>query len=227
MNTTIPGWERKTAFVLRTLILLSGIYQTLFAEHAIGILTLICLALITLPGLYTRHTVKRFPIEIEILLFIMVLIQFVLGEARDLYVNIPYYDKIVHWMLPMFLGIIGFLIFYTLHATGKLKTSISAMMLMIILITLGIGAAWEIFEYSSDVLISPHFPNWPHFQGNAQQEALTDTMTDLIDDTLGAVFGSLLGLWVIGKNYSKNGRMTALINEMNDLFSHKQEAVVK
>src|SRR4051812_4590086 len=116
---TVPQWEKNLIIILGVLILLSGIYQTLFGETEIGILTLLCFAIITVPGFFTRNFIKRFPIEIEIILFIMVFLQFILGEARDFYTDIPYYDKIVHYMIPMFLGLIGFLIFYTLHVTGK------------------------------------------------------------------------------------------------------------
>lgn len=220
--SVIPGWERKIVFFLGAFILLSGMYQTLFGEREIGILTLICFAAISAPRFFTRDYIKKFPVEIEILLFFMVLFQYVLGEARDFYVTIPYYDKIVHYMLPLFLGIIGFLIFYTLHVTEKLKTSLSAMMVIIILITMGIGAGWEIFEYLSDVFLAPNIEGWHHFQGNAQQDPLTDTMTDLIDDTLGAIFGAALGLWVMKRHYGNNGRMASLIDEVDKTFERKK-----
>jgi uncharacterized membrane protein YjdF len=218
----IPAWEKNSKIILGIIILVSGIYQTFFGELAIGLLTLLSLAVITIPGFFTKNFIKKFPIEIEILLFIMVMLQFVLGEARDFYTNVPYYDKIVHYMIPMFLGIIGFLVLYTLHMTGKLQTSITVMMILITLITLGIGAAWEILEYASDVLIAPRIPGWHHFQGNAQQDALTDTMTDLIYDTLGAVFGSLLGLWLLGKKIGTRRR--SLINEIDNMMYKNQKA---
>lgn len=218
VRDVIPGWEKKTVVVLETLIVASGIYQTFFGETVIGVITLICAVVIVAPGLFTRNFIEKFPIEIEIILFIMVLFQFVLGEARDFYNNIPYYDKLVHFMMPMFLGILGFLVFYTLYITGKMKTSIFAMMFIIILITLGIGAAWEIVEYLSDVFLLPTIPGWHQFQGNPQQDALNDTMTDLIVDTLGGVFGALLALWLLGKQFSQTTRRDALLSEINAVF---------
>jgi hypothetical protein len=222
MSTIVRPWERKLDFILKLLIFLSGMYQTFFGEHAIGIVILVCLVLITAPGLVTKNYIRHFPIEIEILLFSMILIQFVLGEARDLYINIPYYDKFVHYILPLFLGVIGFLIFFTLYATGKLKTSRSAMMVIIILITLGVGALWEIVEYANDVILWAHIPGWPHMQGNAQQDPFSDTMTDLVNDTIGAVFGALIGLWIIGRNYDKKGRMQGLVEEVSEILDKKR-----
>ena len=124
-------------------------------------------------------------------------------------------------MIPMLLGIIGFLIFYTLYATGRIKTSMTAMIFIIILITLGIGALWEIIEYSSDVFLYSNIPGWHHFQGNAQQDALNDTMTDLIDDMLGAIFGALLGLWVISKESYREKRLPELVKEVNNSLFKK------
>jgi hypothetical protein len=214
-------WERKIAIILGFLILLSGIYQTFFGEQSLGLLILLSWVVITVPGFFTRNYIRYFPLEIEILLFIMVVLQFIIGEVHHFYSQVPYYDNITHCLFPLFLGIIGFLIFYTMYVTKKIQTSMTAMMIIIIFITIGIGAAWEIFEYSSDVLIYPRVEGWHHFQGNAQQDALNDTMTDLIYDTLGSVFGALLGLWVMKKNYGKNGRMKELVDEVNETLDKK------
>jgi hypothetical protein len=60
---------RRLAWVLRALILASGIYQTFFGETDIGIITLVCLAVIVAPAFFTRGLINFFPIEIEIILF--------------------------------------------------------------------------------------------------------------------------------------------------------------
>jgi uncharacterized membrane protein YjdF len=218
-------WEKKLVFIFGLLILLSGLYQTFLGERSIGLLTLLCFIAIIAPGYFTKNYIKKFPIEIEILLFIMVFLQFVVGETRDLYTSIPYYDKIVHYMLPMFLGILGFLIFYTMYITGKLKTSKKVMMFIVIFITIGIGGTWEIIEYTSDLFLVGKVSSIHHAQGNQQQDPLTDTMTDLIFDSLGAIFGSFLGLFVMRKNYGKNGRLTTLIDEVNQVFDKSAKRI--
>src|SRR5579864_6574060 len=95
-KTTIPSWEKILAFILGFLILLSGIYQTFFGDIRMGILILISFVVITIPRFFTRDYIEHFPIEVEILLFLMVILQFILGEVRHFYTNIPYYDKFVH-----------------------------------------------------------------------------------------------------------------------------------
>jgi hypothetical protein len=209
---------QNVSLVLRIIIGLSGFYQTFYGETSIGILILVCFALITFPAFFSRNFIKKFPIEIEIILCVMVVIQMVMGEARDLYVEIPKYDKFVHWLFPMFLGIMGFIIFYMLYATDRMTISTPAMLITIILISLGVGALWEIFEFLSDTLLLPIIPGWHQFQGSGAQSANVDTMTDLMYDLVGAISGALLGLWIIKfPNYRVN-RLPELVKEVNDIF---------
>jgi uncharacterized membrane protein YjdF len=216
---------RRLAWALRTVILISGIYQTLIGETAIGILTLICLAIITAPAFFTRGLIEFFPIEIEIVLFIMVIVQYVLGEARDLYTTIPYYDKFVHAMLPGLVGFIGFLLAYSMVATGRLIAGTPLIIGLIVLMSLGVGAVEEIAEYSSDMLLYPRIPGWHHFQGNAQEDPWHDTMNDLIADTVGAIFGALLGLWLIDRaRESQSQRLPALVDELQTMFGRRSRA---
>lgn len=218
----VPKWQVWLSWTLEILILASGIYQTFFGETAIGILTLVALAFILFPKILTRGFVPRIPIEIEIILFVMVFVQFVLGEARDFYTTIPYYDKFVHYLLPMFLGLISFLLLYTLQETGNLRVSKLAMVILTVLIALAIGALWEICEYLSDRIFYMIFDTWHHFQGNAQQSAIDDTMTDLIIDTLGGVFGAVLGLWFTSKK-AGTIRMKEITGDFAAIFSPKRK----
>lgn len=218
LENKVPSWEKKLSFILEVIIGLSGIYQLFFAQTAAGILILACLAIIILPGIFTKNLIRHIPIEIEILLFIMIILQYILGGVHDFYTVIPYYDKLVHFMLPFFVGVIGFLIAYTMFATGRLKASALSTVIIIALISLGIGALWEIFEYLSDTLIFPLVP-YHHFQGNLQQVANVDTMTDLIDDLAGGLFGAILGLIFIRRNSKRNGRLTEFVEELSaDIF---------
>ncbi len=216
-----PKWETRLSLVLEILILVSGLFQTFFGETTIGILTLVCWGAIVFPKFFTRGFIPKIPIEIEIILFVMVFVQFVLGEARDFYTTIPYYDKFVHYLLPMFIGLLAFLFLYTLQETGNLKVSKWAMVVLVVMIALAIGAFWEICEYLSDRIFYAMFDSWHHFQGNAQQSAIDDTMTDLIIDTLGGVFGALLALWFVGKEKGTS-RLEEITSDFSLLFAKKK-----
>ena len=107
-----------------------------------------------------------------------------------------------------------------MHQTGRVKCGTGVAVLFIILITLGIGAFWEIIEYANDMLIWPS-NHWHHFQGNALENGYFDTMNDLMVDILGGILGSLLGLWFLEKSrFKKSKRLDELTREVaNDLLS--------
>jgi len=218
----IPEWRVKLAWGLRAMILASGLFQTFFGETTIGILILLSLFMITIPGFFTKQKITHIPLEIELLLFTMVIIQFIIGEANDFYTNVPYYDKFVHYMIPMFLGLIGFIVVYTMHKMGKIETSKGVMVLLIFFVTLGIGALWEIFEYLSDEILYPRIDGWHHFQGSLTEDALHDTMNDLILDSLGAIVGATLGLVFISKAEKKHStRLGEIVEEIAEQLNFK------
>jgi hypothetical protein len=213
---------QRIAWVLRAIILASGIYQIFFGETIIGILTLICLALIVFPDFCFRGMISFIPIEIEIALFVMVIVQYVLGEARDLYTTIPYYDKFVHATLPGLVAYIGFLLAYAMVASGRLIASLRFIILIIILLSLGIAAVEEIVEYLSDVILYPRIEGWHKFQGNAQEDPWHDTMNDLIADLVGATIGALLGSWLISRELKRQSqRLPEMVDELGTMFGRK------
>jgi hypothetical protein len=204
---------KRVTWALEILILVSGIFQTFFGETIIGILTLIFWALVTFPAVFTHNRITIIPLEIKLVFFIFVFLQFVVGEARDFYSEVPYYDKFVHTMGGVMIGFIGFLIVYTAHVYGKLKASLPVMALLIILVTVGFGGLWEIVEYLSDTILYPRIPGWHHFQGSLTEDPLTDTMNDLIVDTIGATIGALYGVWLIKREQRRESKRLPKLTE--------------
>jgi len=81
------------------------------------------------------------------------------------------------------------------------------------------GAAEEIVEYTSDMVLCPRIPGWHHFQGNAQEDPYYDTMNDLVADLSGAICGAAFGVWYI-QRLAKRGspRLPKLVGEMHTMF---------
>jgi hypothetical protein len=204
---------KRVTLALEILILASGIYQTLFGETVIGILTLIFWALITFPAVFTRNRITIIPIEIKLVFFIFIFLQFVIGEARDFYTEVPYYDKFVHTLGEVMVGFIGLMIVYTAHFYGKLKASLPVMAMLIILVSVGFGGLCEIVEYLSDRILYPLIPGWHHFQGSLTEDPLTDTMNDLIVDTIGATIGALYGVWLIKREQKRKSKRLPKLTE--------------
>ena len=203
-------------WILRIVCFTSGMYQLIFGETIIGIAIVTATLFLVVPHVFTKKRLTNIPLEIELFLFVAVFIQFVLGEARNFYTTIPYYDKFVHLFLPGMIAYMGFVIVYTLYFSGKLKISYGTMVVFTILITVGIGALWEIFEYLSDTLLLPLIPGWHKFQGSLTEGPLVDTMNDLIADTVGGIIGALAAskYW-IDKELT-NKRFSELLHEIKD-----------
>lgn len=216
-TTHSKDWQLNLLWTLRVITLLSALRQIFFGEMSIGIITLICLFLITIPALVTMGKVKNLPFELETLFLTMVLLQFIIGEARDFYTNVPYYDKFVHFFLPLMLGFMGFLFVYLMFYTNRLSTSVAVMFIVTFLIAMGIGALWEVVEYLSDELIYPRVEGWHHFQGSLTEDALHDTMNDLIADMLGALVGATLAVYYF-KNVTKQteNRTSEMLDEISE-----------
>jgi uncharacterized membrane protein YjdF len=205
----------KISFFLRVIAVATGVLQLVFGEKGIGLFTLLCVAAITVPSFVTRGKVKTIPIEFELMFIVMVLLQLVIGETLDFYNNVPNYDKFVHFSLPFFIGFMSFIIAYTLDQTNKLSLSPAMLMFVLVFFTLGVGAFWEILEYTSDRLLDPILPNLSQLQGNSVETAIHDTMQDLILDLIGGIFGAVLGLWyILRKDRLKAPRFRKLVRDL-------------
>lgn len=208
--------DHRLSIIMRSIALFAGLAQLLFGNMIIGIFIVITVTAIMLPSAFTRGTLRSLPIEFELIFITMVMLQLVIGETLNFYAFFPYYDKFVHFSLPLFVGFLSFLTAYTLHELRALSISTVPLMLVIIFMTLGVGALWEIIEYLSDILLQPNFSFIPHLQGNASESALVDTMGDLMVDLIGGIIGALLGLrYIHSKSSNVKARLVRLVKDIS------------
>lgn len=210
MNEYLSKKSRQVA-ILRSIVLVTGIYQIIH-EPAVGLAILASLVAISFPSFVSRGRIKSLPIEFEVILFVMVILQFVVGETLNFYENVPYFDKFVHFTLPFFLGYIASIIAYTMHVNGLLRTGPVSTLFITVMFTLGIGSIWEIFEYLCDVFLGTYF------QGSLTASPIVDTMNDLIVDLLGGVFGALIAVRNIHKEENMSSpRLSNLVKQVKDM----------
>lgn len=203
------------AWGLRTLVLTTALLNLYGDNKLWGILTLLCFLAISFPAYFSKSWITDIPIEIEVGLFIIVVLNFVLGEINDFYYKIPYYDKFIHFTFPLAIGLISFLILYSFNYTKKIRLTKGAMFVITILVSIGVGTLWEIMEYLLDIVASRYFDNWRQYQGSIMESGLQDTMNYLILDSLGGLFAALLSLKYMTLNRGKNNsRLPKLIEEI-------------
>ncbi len=123
-----------------------------------------------------RLTGRRFPVAINALIALHMVLASFLGSAMQFYRLVPWWDLFMHG----FFGLVGSVVIYAflLKWNGRALER-RGFLVLIFLSVMGCAALWEIFEYVSDALLG----------GDAQRvlEALrlgtspiADTMTDII-----------------------------------------------
>lgn len=209
-------------WLLRILTFAFGFYQLFLGERFIGIAIVIAATFLVSPSIFTKNQITDIPLELEFVLFVMVALQYIIGEVHNFYDTVPYYDKFVHFILPFFISFIGFAITYTLYASGKLKVAVGTMIVITILITVGLGALWEIVEYLNDQFLVHLTPGDHKAQGSLTEDPLHDTMNDLIADALGGVVGALIASRYVFHKGAKSKRKNELIAEISKQLSKRR-----
>lgn len=138
-----------------------------------------------------RLTKRHFPVLINALIALHMVLASFLGSAMQFYRLVPWWDLLMHG----FFGFVGGVTLYTflLKWNGRAMNRLG-FLVVIFLSVMGCAALWEIFEYVADALLG----------GDAQRVAealrlgnspIADTMTDIIITAAGiAVF--YIGLYI-------------------------------
>ena len=112
------------------------------------------------------------------------------GEAAGLYDTWAWYDRVVHFVVPMLTSQVLYLCLARIEVLPDpqqetLRRHDAGMFVVTFAMGLAVGAVWEIFEWASDELFGSDLS-----QGNV------DTVGDLIADGTGSLAGgALMVLW--------------------------------
>ncbi|MBC8192743.1 MAG: hypothetical protein ISR87_13315 [Candidatus Marinimicrobia bacterium] len=203
--------HRRISFVLQ-IILLLGLFGSVWRQNwATAIITAAIILLTLAPLILRRRLVVFIPPEFELMAIAFVFAALFLGEIHGYYTRYWWWDIALHTSSGGLLGIIGFLLVHILNEEEKIDIHMRPgfVAFFAFLFAVGLGAIWEIFEFSMDQF----------FGFDMQKEmlndpsGLTDTMWDLIVDTLGAFVISLLGY-----GYLKKAGNTSFLERWIDNF---------
>lgn len=145
------------------------------------------------PLIFAKRIPVKIPPEIHLMTIIFVFAALFLGEIRNYYVRIWWWDIALHASSGLLLGIFGFLLVYVLNENERVDIYMRPrfVALFAFFFAVGTGGIWEIFEFSMDQMFGTQMQK-PMF---GDESGLTDTMWDLILDTLGAAAIATLGWW--------------------------------
>ncbi|WP_270215178.1 hypothetical protein [Clostridium butyricum] len=100
-----------------------------------------------------------------------------LGNVCNFYTLINHYDKILHLLSGIIIGIIGLIIYTHFTKEYMKKLNPKFMIIFVFIFSVALAGCWEIWEFTGDRL-------WG-FQ--SQNNSLVDTMTDIICGTVGGI----------------------------------------
>ena len=169
--------------------LIEGMWLVAFSGAAILLLTFA-------PAMIEKRLRVPLPVEFTLLTCIILFASFVLGEVRDFYERIWWWDLALHGMSAMLMGFIGFLAVYVFHMTHRIEIKPFHIAAFTFGFAVTIGTLWEIFEFLMDWYVGT----------NMQKSGLVDTMTDLIINAFGALIAATTGFFYVRNGDSQLGR---------------------
>ena len=183
--------HQRITFFLQFVLFLEVVVALWTGRWFTGFFTALIIIVTFLPLLVERRFRIHIPPELQLLAIGFVFASLFLGEVRDYYTRFWWWDIALHTSSGVLLGILGFLLVHIMNETERIEVHMKPgfVAFFAFLFALGVGALWEIFEFTMDTL----------FGMNMQKEmlgdpsGLTDTMWDLIVDAMGALAISLLG----------------------------------
>lgn len=166
------------------------------------------LIVMMIPSVIERRFSIDIPNKMEVVYFVFLYCAIYLGEVRNFYYLIPYWDTILHAFSGAMLGALGFWLVSFLNESSYIHMHLSPFFVAIFAFcfALAAGAVWEIYEYSFDGLLALNMQKHTLESGIplVGREALTDTMKDIIVDALSALAVSVAGYYQLEKQDADN-----------------------
>jgi hypothetical protein len=148
------------------------------------------------PAILEHRLRLPLPVEFTLITCVILFASFALGEVRDFYEKIWWWDLALHGLSALTVGIIGFLSIYVFYMTHRIQVAAGWIATITFAIAVSVGTLWEIFEFLMD---------W-YFGFNMQKSGLVDTMTDLMINAAGAAIAAAIGYFYVYKEDSLLGR---------------------
>ncbi len=183
------------SYLIKLSLLIAIILDIYLKQYSTLFLTSVTLLLTFFPALLERSYKIRLPLGLEILILLFIYATLFLGEISDFYEKYWWWDLLLHSFSGILLGILGFIIVYSLNKDKKINLHMTPAFIALFSFTFAVslGVVWELFEYFMDTL----------FGFNMQKSGLVDTMEDLIVDSLGALLISISSFVYLNKMRGK------------------------
>ncbi len=180
-------------------------YERLRSDYVLSLLQCILgLIVMFIPAFVERKFYIDIPNKMEVAYFVFLYCAIYLGEVRNFYHLIPYWDTILHAISGAMLGTLGFTLVSFLNDMGILDTHLSPFFIALFAFCFALtaGALWEIYEFLADSVLGTNMQRYMTLDGTmlVGHAALRDTMKDLIVDAISALAVAIIGYYTIKMN---------------------------
>lgn len=200
------GSEATDSWVNRIEMIIASVLQLSIAAVIVGALIeaqwllafngALILLLSFAPAIIEHRLRVPLPVELTLITCVFLYASFALGEVRDFYEKIWWWDLALHGLSALTVGIIGFLSIYVFYMTRRIRVAAGWVATITFALAVCVGTIWEIFEFLMD---------W-YFGFNMQKSGLIDTMSDLMINAAGAAIAAAIGYFYVYDEDSSLGR---------------------
>lgn len=186
-------------FLVTTMTRTRSDYVLMLFQCLLGVLVLF------FPNMISEKRGIRIPSRLYLLYVIFLFCAIFLGEVRNFYYIIPYWDIILHTFSGGMIAALGFSFITLLNDEENVHVKLTPFFVAFFAFNFAImlGVVWEIYEYTADGLLGLNMQKFALEDGTMLigRDALADTMEDLIVDGIGALVISIIGY--ISLKYNK------------------------
>lgn len=154
------------------------------------------LLILQIPKYLNEKKGIEIPIGMQIMYFIFLYMAIFLGEVRNFYFKISFWDDILHFFSIGMFTIVGFWLFFYLNKMEKIRFKASPFFIVLFAFCFAMTCAvlWEIYEFLADGILNTNMQKFKNWDGTefVGREALVDTMQDLI---VGGVSSFLISVY--------------------------------
>ncbi|THK43221.1 hypothetical protein E8Q33_00965 [Methylophaga sp. SB9B] len=193
---------RRLTLVLQFLLFV-GLAGAIWEQQWLNAVITTGIIIITLfPILLAKKFNVHVPSVFQLMAIGFIFASIFLGEVHGYYTKFWWWDIALHTTSGFLLGITGFLLVYLMNENDSIHMHMQPgfVAFFAFMFALGMGALWEIFEFSMDQIFGTNMQK-PMFSDDS---GLTDTMYDLIVDAIGALIISVLGYGYLKKAEAKS-----------------------
>ena len=174
-------------------------YVLMLFQCLLGILVLL------FPNVILKKKKIEIPSSLYLLYVIFLFCAIFLGEVRNFYYTVPYWDMVLHAFSGGMIAALGFSFISLLNDEENIHLKLTPFFVAFFAFTFAIslGVVWEIYEYLADGILGLNMQKFALVDGSllVGRGALQDTMEDLIVDGIGAFIISSIGY--ISLKYNK------------------------